>query len=56
MGTPQSPNATQYAQLEKASVMIHEARAVSVRSGRATVEVTVPRQGVALLVLDGAAR
>jgi xylan 1,4-beta-xylosidase len=57
MGSPQSPTAPQYTQLEKASVLTPEAaRAVSVRSGRAAIDVTVPRQGVALLVFEGAAR
>lgn len=57
MGSPQSPNAKQYAELEKASVMHPEpVRNVAVRSGRAMVEVTVPRQGVTLLEFEAPAR
>jgi len=53
MGSPQSPNETQYVQLEKASQLLPEpARGVAVRSGRASVEVMVPRQGVTLLVFE----
>jgi xylan 1,4-beta-xylosidase len=53
MGSPQSPTAPQYAVLEKASMLTPEAaKAVAVSGGRATIDVTVPRQGVALLVLD----
>jgi xylan 1,4-beta-xylosidase len=50
MGSPQSPNAAQYAELEKASEMIAERPGVSRRRGRTAVyEVVVPRQGVAIL-------
>lgn len=57
LGSPQSPTAAQYDQLEKASVMHPEpVRSVAVRSGRASVDVTVPRQGVTLLMFDGSAR
>ena len=57
MGSPQSPDETQYGQLEKASQLLPEpVRDVAVRSGRANVEVTVPRQGVTLLVFEDKAR
>lgn len=54
MGSPQSPDAAQYAALEKASRLepVRPARAIAVKEGRASVEVTLRRQGVALLVLD----
>lgn len=48
MGSPQSPNQDQYAQLETASKMQAETLAVS----KAGLEVRVPRQGVALIVFD----
>jgi xylan 1,4-beta-xylosidase len=55
MGAPQSPNERQYAELERASRMAPER--VPARSGgtggRVTFDVTVPRQGVALIVLEG---
>jgi xylan 1,4-beta-xylosidase len=55
MGSPQSPDAAQYAVLEKASQLAPTGpvRTVTVDSGRASVDVTLRRQGVALLVLDG---
>jgi xylan 1,4-beta-xylosidase len=57
MGSPQSPNQTQYAELEKASRLLPEpARGVAVRSGRASVDVMVPRQGVTLLVFEAGDR
>ncbi|KQU53938.1 beta-xylosidase [Sphingomonas sp. Leaf339] len=53
MGSPQSPDAKQYAELEAASAMRPEevAPATAPRDGR-RFAVTLPRQGVALLVLD----
>ena len=57
MGSPQSPDETQYTQLEKASQLLPEpVRDVAVRSGRANVEVMVPRQGVTLLVFEDKGR
>jgi xylan 1,4-beta-xylosidase len=51
MGSPQSPDQDQYKQLEAASAM--QAENVAVTGGRtASVAITLPRQGVALLVLD----
>ncbi len=54
MGSPQSPDAAQYAVLEKASQLapVGPARSVAVSGGRASLEVTLRRQGVSLLVLD----
>jgi xylan 1,4-beta-xylosidase len=53
MGSPQSPNATQYAELEKASELSPELLQPASRKGRAaTYEVALPRQGVALLVIQ----
>jgi xylan 1,4-beta-xylosidase len=50
MGSPQSPNATQYAELEKASELRPEKPELLRKKGRtATYEIVVPRQGVALL-------
>jgi xylan 1,4-beta-xylosidase len=53
MGSPQSPNAAQYEQLEKASAL--ESQTMQPQSaGRGTVQLDlpIPRQGVALVVLD----
>lgn len=50
MGSPQSPNEKQYAELEAASAMRQET--VTATSGRSFV-IDLPRQGVALLTLDG---
>jgi xylan 1,4-beta-xylosidase len=53
MGSPQSPNATQYQEMEKASEM--QPKAVgpkATKRGQATYEIVLPRQGVALLVLE----
>jgi xylan 1,4-beta-xylosidase len=53
MGAPQSPNATQYAELEKASELLPESLSMPVRKrGATSFELTVPRQGVALLVVE----
>ena len=57
MGSPQSPNDVQYAELERASRLLPEpTRDLAVRSGRTSVDVVVPRQGVALFVVEGARR
>ncbi|MCI4592686.1 beta-xylosidase [Sphingobium sp. BYY-5] len=54
MGSPQSPNQDQYAQLEAASVMQAEDVVVTGGArGASAVDLGLPRQGVALLVLDG---
>lgn len=52
MGSPQSPDQNQYAQLEAASVMKAESVSVTGSRGSADLNLTLPRQGVALLVLD----
>ncbi|KQM12898.1 beta-xylosidase [Sphingomonas sp. Leaf24] len=54
MGSPQSPDEKQYARLESASKMQEEAVSSSAngRGGR-SITVQLPRQGVALLTLDG---
>lgn len=54
MGSPQSPNQDQYKQLEAASVMHAETLPVATgQRGGASVDLRLPRQGVALIVLDG---
>lgn len=51
MGTPQSPNSSQYAQLEQASQMVPETVPIKAgRGGASELELSVPRQGVALVV------
>ena len=53
MGSPQSPNATQYQELELASGFLPQAlKPQSARRGTLLFDVAIPRQGVALLVLD----
>jgi xylan 1,4-beta-xylosidase len=53
MGTPPSPNATQYEQLERASELVPKALPVLARRRGATnLDVLIPRQGVALIVID----
>lgn len=52
MGSPQSPNATEYKELEQASELVAQSlQTQSARGGAMTLEVAVPRQGVALVVL-----
>jgi xylan 1,4-beta-xylosidase len=55
MGSPQSPTAEQYGELERAGQLANgDAIApVAVSDGAATVKLTLPRQGVSLLVLRG---
>ena len=54
MGSPQSPNQDQYKQLEAASVMQAETLPVATgQRGGTSIDLRVPRQGVALIVLDG---
>ena len=54
MGSPASPNAKQYDALETAAKLasVEPPRAVAVSGGRAAIDFTLPRQGVALLTLD----
>jgi xylan 1,4-beta-xylosidase len=51
MGSPQNPNGDQYLALEKASVMQPQSLAVTTTRGATTATITLPRQGVALLVV-----
>lgn len=57
MGSPQTPTAEQYAELERAGQLTNgDAIApVAVEGGAATVKLRLPRQGVALLELRGTA-
>jgi xylan 1,4-beta-xylosidase len=53
MGSPLNPDATQYVALEKASAMQPEPLKVSpLRRGAMEMSVALPRQGVALVILD----
>lgn len=53
MGSPQSPDQDQYKQLEAASVMQPVALpAVAVKKGQATLNLTLVRQGVTLLIIE----
>lgn len=54
MGAPQSPNERQYAELERASRMAPETLPVQpgTSRGRVSFNLSVPRQGVALVVLE----
>jgi xylan 1,4-beta-xylosidase len=52
MGSPQSPDQNQYVKLEAASKMQAEQVAVSRGGKGASMALRLPRQGVALLVLD----
>jgi xylan 1,4-beta-xylosidase len=52
MGAPQSPNATQYQELEKASEFVPQPLpSQRARLGARSFDLAVPRQGVALIVL-----
>jgi xylan 1,4-beta-xylosidase len=53
MGSPQTPSATQYAELEKAGQLaeLEPAKAVNVTGGKLNLNLTLPRQAVSLLVL-----
>jgi len=54
MGTPQSPDAEQYAALEKASALRSETiQTTTTGRGPTRIALTVPRQGVALVLFDG---
>jgi xylan 1,4-beta-xylosidase len=52
MGSPLAPNAKQYQELEKASEMVPQPQSPKVARGGGSFELTLPRQGVALLVLE----
>ncbi|MEZ5324690.1 MAG: hypothetical protein R3F19_06475 [Verrucomicrobiales bacterium] len=54
MGEPVAPNRKQYAELEKASelALLGEPEAVEIKEGEATLEFSLPRQGVSLLVVE----
>jgi xylan 1,4-beta-xylosidase len=52
IGAPQSPNATQYQELEKASELVPQPLLpVRVRLGARSFDLAVPRQGVVLIVI-----
>lgn len=54
MGSPQSPDQDQYKQLEAASVMHAETLSIATgQRGGASIDLRLPRQGVALIVLGG---
>jgi xylan 1,4-beta-xylosidase len=54
MGSPQSPNADQYKTLEQASEMIPQTLKPQSASGNTvTLDLSLPRQGVALVMLSG---
>jgi len=53
MGSPLNPNSAQYAALETAAVMQPQALAMRAGArGAAAASIEVPRQGVALVVID----
>jgi xylan 1,4-beta-xylosidase len=52
MGSPLAVSATQYAELEKASEPVAEALALQQRGSRANLDLNLPRQGVALVMID----
>ena len=54
LGSPQSPNERQYGELEKASELVPDTLSAQPGGsrGRVSFNLTVPRQGVALVVLD----
>ncbi|WP_028965028.1 GH39 family glycosyl hydrolase [Sphingomonas phyllosphaerae] len=52
MGAPIAPNDAQYLQLQKASVMVPQQVTVAAGNKETTATFTLPRQGVALVVLD----
>jgi xylan 1,4-beta-xylosidase len=55
MGAPQSPNGEQYQQLEKASQLVPQTvPAAAAREAAVEFDIVLPRQGVALVVLDPA--
>jgi xylan 1,4-beta-xylosidase len=54
LGSPEKPTPEQFAQLEKAGKLaqLGAAATVPVKAGKATVNIKLPRQGVALLILE----
>ena len=54
MGSPQSPSPAQYTELEKAGqlAVLGQGKKAEVKKGEATLHVDLPRQAVALLVLE----
>ncbi|HET7624651.1 MAG TPA: beta-xylosidase, partial [Verrucomicrobiae bacterium] len=54
MGSPQKPDAEQYAQLERAGHLaeIHAPELVRSQSGEVSVNFKLPRQAVSLLVIE----
>jgi xylan 1,4-beta-xylosidase len=54
MGSPASPSPEQYAQLERAGQLteVEAPAAVVGKAGRVTLRLTLPRQSVALIVLE----
>lgn len=53
MGRPQSPGADQYAAMQTASRLQSETISAPTHRGTAKLTLTVPRQGVALIIFDG---
>lgn len=53
MGSPVAPNRDQYSELEKASELatLHDPKPIEVARGSGSIDFTLPRQGVTLLVL-----
>jgi xylan 1,4-beta-xylosidase len=54
MGSPQEPTGEQYAAMERAGQLaeLGEASPLAIKDGSASVRVTLPRQAVALLVVE----
>ncbi len=54
MGSPQAPTAEQISELEKAGQLhtIGQVQKLAARSGKSTVQLSLPRQGVSLLKMD----
>jgi xylan 1,4-beta-xylosidase len=52
MGSPLAVNAAQYAELERASELVAEPLAARSRGARAEMEFNLPRQGVALVLVE----
>jgi xylan 1,4-beta-xylosidase len=52
MGSPLSPNATQYRELARAAELREEIVALNASGRRAHLDITIPRQGVALVLLS----
>ena len=54
MGSPQNPTAQQYSQLERTGqlALVGELKTLNVKGNAAQVQLTLPRQAVALLVLE----